>query len=80
VVEAVPAEPTDVPQLKAGLPWKVVASVVPVNDVAVVPLMAALHGRLRRCASLAEALRDAQQGPGSEPTAAAGGRSSRSAG
>jgi CHAT domain-containing protein len=51
----------------------VVASVVPVNDAAVVPLMAALHRRLRRGASLAEALRDAQQGLGSEPTAAACG-------
>jgi tetratricopeptide (TPR) repeat protein len=51
----------------------VVASVVPVNDAAVVPLMADLHRYLRRGASLAEALRDAQQGLGSEPTAAACG-------
>jgi tetratricopeptide (TPR) repeat protein len=51
----------------------VVASVVPVNDAAVVPLMVALHQCLRRGASLAEALRDAQEGLGSEPTAAACG-------
>jgi tetratricopeptide (TPR) repeat protein len=50
-----------------------VASVVPVNDVAVVPLMLALHRGLRRGASLAEALRDARQGSGSDPIAAATG-------
>jgi hypothetical protein len=43
-----------------------VASVVPVNDVAVVPLMVALHRELRGGASLAEALRDAR--PASSPT------------
>jgi tetratricopeptide (TPR) repeat protein len=38
----------------------IVASVVPVNDAAVVPLMIALHRGLRSGASLAEALRDAR--------------------
>ncbi len=51
----------------------IVASVVPVNDVAVVPLMIALHRELRRGASLAEALRDARLGSGSDPVAAATG-------
>jgi tetratricopeptide (TPR) repeat protein len=50
-----------------------VASVVPVNDAAAVPLMAALHRRLRRGASLAEALRDARHELGSEPEVAACG-------
>jgi CHAT domain-containing protein len=50
-----------------------VASVVPVNDAAAVPLMAALHRRLRRGASLAEALRDAQLDLGPEPAAMACG-------
>jgi tetratricopeptide (TPR) repeat protein len=58
-----------IPLGTAGL----VASVVPVNDAAAVPLMAALHRYLRRGASLAEALRDAQQDLGSEPEAAACG-------
>jgi tetratricopeptide (TPR) repeat protein len=48
-----------------------VASVVPVNDAAVVPLMLALHQELRRGASLPEALRDARQGSESDPVAAA---------
>ena len=39
----------------------IVASVVPVNDAAVVPLMIALHRELRSGASLADALRDARQ-------------------
>jgi len=39
----------------------IVASVVPVNDVAVVPLMLSLHRRLRSGAGLAEALRDARR-------------------
>lgn len=51
----------------------IVASVVPVNDAAVVPLMLALHRGLRRGASLAEALRDARQGSESDPVAAATG-------
>jgi hypothetical protein len=38
----------------------IIASVLPVNDAAVVPLMLALHTRLRRGASLAESLRDAR--------------------
>lgn len=49
----------------------IVASVVPVNDAAVVPLMLALHRGLRRGASLAEALRDARHGSESDPVAAA---------
>jgi tetratricopeptide (TPR) repeat protein len=51
----------------------IVASIVPVNDVAVVPLMIALHRELRRGASLAEALRDARRGSESDPVAAATG-------
>jgi tetratricopeptide (TPR) repeat protein len=51
----------------------IVASVVPVNDAAVVPLMLALHRGLRRGASLAEALRDARQGSQSDPVGAATG-------
>jgi hypothetical protein len=50
-----------------------VASVVPVNDVAAVPLMVALHRRLRDGASLAEALRDARHGLGTAPASAACG-------
>jgi tetratricopeptide (TPR) repeat protein len=49
----------------------IVASVVPVNDLAVVPLMIALHRELRHGAGLAEALRDARSG--SDPVAAATG-------
>jgi CHAT domain-containing protein len=51
----------------------IVASVVPVNDAAVVPLMIALHRELRAGASLAEALRDARRGLESDPVAAATG-------
>jgi tetratricopeptide (TPR) repeat protein len=51
----------------------IVASVVPVNDVAVVPLMVALHRKLRRGASLAEALRDARRESEADPVAAATG-------
>jgi CHAT domain-containing protein len=51
----------------------IVASVVPVNDAAVVPLMLALHRGLRRGASLAEALRDARRGSESDPVAMATG-------
>jgi len=50
-----------------------VASVVQVNDAAVVPLMLALHRGMRRGASLAEALRDARQGSESVPVAMATG-------
>lgn len=58
-----------IPLGTAGL----VASVVPVNDEAAVPLMTGLHRRLRHGASLAEALRDARQDLGSEPTVTACG-------
>jgi tetratricopeptide (TPR) repeat protein len=51
----------------------IVASVVPVNDLAVVPLMIALHRELRGGASLAQALRDARVGLESDPVAAATG-------
>lgn len=51
----------------------IVASVVPVNDVAVVPLMLALHRELRAGASLAAALRDARRGHQADPVAAATG-------
>ena len=51
----------------------IVASVVPVNDQAVVPLMIALHRELRGGASLAQALRDARVGLESDPVAAATG-------
>jgi CHAT domain len=53
----------------------IVASIVPVNDLAVVPLMVALHGELRRGASLAEALRDARRSSGQDPVATATGLS-----
>ncbi|MBV9205049.1 MAG: CHAT domain-containing protein [Actinobacteria bacterium] len=51
----------------------IVASVVPVNDLAVVPLMIALHRELRRGSGLAEALRDARRGVESDPVTAATG-------
>ena len=51
----------------------IVASVVPVNDPAAVPLMIALHRELRAGASLAEALRDARRGQEPDPVAAATG-------
>jgi tetratricopeptide (TPR) repeat protein len=51
----------------------IVASVVPVNDRAVVPLMIALHRGLRGGASLGQALRDARVGLESDPVAAATG-------
>jgi CHAT domain-containing protein len=51
----------------------IVASVVQVNDAAVVPLMLALHRGVRRGASMAEALRDARQGSESDPVAMATG-------
>ncbi len=53
----------------------IVASVVPVNDDAVVPLMIALHRELRGGASLAEALRDARRASGSDARALATGLS-----
>jgi tetratricopeptide (TPR) repeat protein len=53
----------------------IVASIVPVNDLAVVPLMVALHRELRRGASLAEALRDARRGSEDDPVATATGLS-----
>jgi CHAT domain-containing protein len=49
----------------------IVASVVPVNDEAVVKLMTALHRQLRRGSTLAEALREARQGLESDPVDAA---------
>ncbi|TDD79530.1 CHAT domain-containing protein [Actinomadura rubrisoli] len=48
----------------------IVASVVPVNDVAAVPLMLALHQELRRGAALPTALRDARRA--ASPAASAG--------
>jgi hypothetical protein len=51
----------------------IVASVVPVNDVAVVPLMVALHRELRGGASLAAALRDARRSSESDAIALATG-------
>jgi CHAT domain-containing protein len=51
----------------------IVASVVPVNDMAVIPLMIALHRELRDGASLAAALRDARCGQQADPVAAATG-------
>ena len=53
----------------------IVASVVPVNDTAVVPLMIALHGELRGGASLAEALRRARVASEVDPVTAATGSS-----
>jgi CHAT domain-containing protein len=53
----------------------ILASVVPVNDAAVVPLMIAVHRELRRGASLAEALRDARRECESDPVGAATGLS-----
>jgi CHAT domain-containing protein len=51
----------------------IVASVVPVNDMAVIPLMIELHRQLRAGASLAAALRDARHGYQADPVAAATG-------
>ena len=51
----------------------IVASVLPVNDAAVVPLMLALHQRLRAGASMAESLRDARLQLGADPVVAATG-------
>jgi tetratricopeptide (TPR) repeat protein len=49
----------------------IVASVVPVNDVAAVPLMLALHDALQRGARLPEALLAARQAVGDDPLARA---------
>jgi tetratricopeptide (TPR) repeat protein len=52
------------------------ASVVPVNDVATVPLMVAVHGRLREGATLAQALHQARRWlGGSDPVVLATGLS-----
>jgi CHAT domain-containing protein len=51
----------------------IIASVVPVNDAAAVPLMLALHRRLRRGASLAAALRDARHDLDDDPLLTATG-------
>jgi CHAT domain-containing protein len=52
-----------------------VASVVPVNDAATVPLMLSLHQGLRRGASLAEALLLARSQSAGDPTSRAAGLS-----
>ena len=49
----------------------IVASVVPVNDLAAVPLMLALHDALHRGATLAEALLAARQAASDDPLAQA---------
>ena len=49
----------------------IVASVVPVNDVAAVPLMLALHDALQRGATLPEALQAARQAADDDPLARA---------
>jgi CHAT domain-containing protein len=49
----------------------IVASVVPVSDGAVVPMMALLHRELRSGAGLAEGLRRTRAAVGSDPVAAA---------
>jgi len=49
----------------------IVASVVPVNDMAVIPLMIALHRELRAGASLPAALREARHACQADPVAAA---------
>jgi len=53
----------------------ILASVGPVNDAATVPLMLALHDRLRAGATLAEALRQARVDVADDPTAVATGQS-----
>ena len=49
----------------------IVASVVPVNDIAAVPLMLALHDALQRGATLPEALQAARRAAGDDPLAEA---------
>ncbi len=51
----------------------IIASVLPVNDAAVVPLMLALHRRLRRGATLPESLRDARPELDADPVLTAAG-------
>jgi len=51
----------------------IIASVVPVHDAAVVPLMTALHQELRAGATLPEALTNVRPAPGADPVAAAAG-------
>lgn len=53
----------------------IVASLVPVNDPATVPVMLALHGALRRGATLAEALCVARRAAGDDPVCQATARS-----
>jgi CHAT domain-containing protein len=53
----------------------ILASVVPVNDAAVVPLMIAVHRELRSGASLAEAVCDARRECESDPVGVATGLS-----
>ena len=47
------------------------ASIVPVNDLALVPVMLALHDALRRGATLPEALLAARRAVGDDPQAEA---------
>ncbi len=49
----------------------IVASIVPVNDIAVVPVMVALHEALQRGATLPEALLAARRAAGGDPLAEA---------
>jgi hypothetical protein len=48
-----------------------VASIVPVNDIAAVPVMVALHDALHRGAGLPEALLAARRASGGDPLAEA---------
>ena len=50
---------------------RIVASIVPVNDLAAVPLMLALHAALQRGATLPEALLSARADSSDDPQAAA---------
>jgi CHAT domain-containing protein len=53
----------------------ILASVVPVNDAATVPLMLAVHDRLRSGGTLADALRHARAEVAGDPVAVATGQS-----
>ena len=53
----------------------IVASVVPLNDLAAVPLMVALHGYLRKGLTLAEAMRSVRCEPGADVIQRAAGLS-----
>jgi tetratricopeptide (TPR) repeat protein len=53
----------------------ILASVVPVNDAAAVPLMVALHAALQRGATLPEALLTARNAAGDDPVSRATGQS-----